>query len=196
MMRVQHDSGSYLRPAVESADEAEWLRDVLADWPVDRWGLRRCMDQVGHSAARISAQKLADKTEWNDVWWIWCDPAGVRLGTAKLTYNVGSNATGLDVELAAVHPDQRGKGHFSAMSDAIAWLANIYLAADTASYQVLHSAPQVAGRMNKRGAAVRVLDLPPAYEGAPAKDAVRMTLDEVRATWAEGEADSFSLVLE
>lgn len=194
-MRVQHDSGAYLRPAVENSGEAEWLRDVLADWPVDQWSLRRCLDQVGNSAARINAQRLADKEPWNDVWWIWCAADDTRLGAAKLTYNVGANATGLDVELAAVHPDHRGAGNFSAMSDAIAWLANVYLAADTASYHVLETAPQVAGRMSKRGAKVREKGMPAAYEGAPQKDAVRMHVDDVRASWSAGEVDRFSLVL-
>lgn len=194
-MRIQHKSGAYLRPAVESSNEAEWLRDVLADWPVDTWDLRRCLDQIGNSYRRISAQKLADRDEWNDVWWIWCAADGTRLGAAKLTYNVGANATGLDVELAAVHPDHRGQGHFSAMSDAIAWLANVHLTADTASYQVLHSAPQVAGRMQKRGAHVRKQDMPPAHDQAPSKDVMRMTVDAVRNSWADGEVNQYSLIL-
>lgn len=184
-----------MRPAVESVNEAEWLRDVLADWPVDEWGLQRCIDQVGNSSRRIDAQRLADKAEWNDVWWLWCAADGARLGAAKLTYNICNKATGLDVELAAVHPDHRGAGNFSAMSDAIAWLANVYLTADTASYQVLETAPQVAGRMSKRGAKVRKKGMPAAYQGAPRKDAVRMYVDDVRASWSAGEVDRFSLVL-
>lgn len=138
-MRISSGGGGYLRPARATFAEAEWLFQVMADWPAGGWTLQRCLSQVSKSSRQAPIGPFVGLVL------IYCLPDDTPVGVARCSFHVGGS-TGFQVDYAAIHPDRRGAGHFTILSDALAWFANQHLGADEGVYEVFDSAPQVLHR--------------------------------------------------
>lgn len=113
---------------------------VLTDWPAGGWSLQRCLAQLSKSA-----KQPTDGRQFAGLVLVYCLPDDTPVGVVRCNFHVGSG-TGFQVDYAAIHPDHRGAGHFTQLSDGIAYWANQVLQADEGSYEILASAPQVLHR--------------------------------------------------
>ncbi len=144
-MIITLPSGDYLRPGLAKVEEAEWFFEVMADWPTGGWGLNRCQRQLSKSVANCPEAKIVSRETFSGLILIYNLVDNTRIGVSRVNYYSGS-PSGFQVDFAAIHPNHRGRGHFTEMSEAIAYFANQILQADEAVYQVLDTAPQVMSR--------------------------------------------------
>jgi hypothetical protein len=137
----------YLRPAVATFAEAEWLYGVMADWPAGGWSLDRCLAQVS-----ASARVHNHSAPFYGLLLVICDSSDTPIGVCRCAF-AGGPVKGFQVDYAAVHPAYRGLGWFTKLADGVAWFSNQHLEADEGSYEVIDSAPQVLHRSRALNAA-------------------------------------------
>lgn len=152
-MKLILPTGEYIRPGRPTFAEAEWLFGTLLDWPAGGWTLTRCLNDLSKSAKNFRNAMLIDDPipSFSNLVLIYCLADDTRVGTAQISYWGDTGVTGFDVEYAAIDPLFRQQGHYTKMSDGIAWFANQFLQADQGKYEALSSSPQILTRAIARG---------------------------------------------
>jgi len=188
MILAQDNEGNYIKTA--NTSHKVFLSECLSDWRP-----RVITEEEVESALLYSENFNCDifqtiVFDYPSVIIIYCQANHTETGIYKCGFRSDNGTMALDIDYVALHPSQRGQGHYSKFAKIMSWFMHKHLKLDIAYYELLKDVPQLVNMAPKYNQEIHYTGV--TTSGLLEKFGAVFTYDKFKEGYAQQIGDTFT----